>query len=501
VTTALEHQRRLVTALGLPIVETHISYVLLGGTFAYKVKKAVNLEFLDFTTLEARKYYCHEELRLNRRLAPSIYLDVVAITGGDDSPVLEGAGNDVPAVEYAVKMRQFDQNGLLSKVLARDELTSTRVDEIASEVAAFHDRAERAGSDLPYGRPDGVVAPARQNFRQMLAVASDEADRRLLENLRSWTEQEAARCRPLFESRNRDGFVRECHGDLHLGNIALINGTITLFDCIEFNPSMRWIDVMSDVGFLVMDLRDRKRPDLAARFLNAYLELTGDYAGLAVLRFYVAYRALVRAKVACLRAAQTNSAGNDVRERLVDEYRTYLALAADAAEDRRPSLLITHGVTGSGKTTRAQAVVDEVGAIRIRSDVERKRLLGLAPSDGTASTLNEGAYSSDVTRRTYEHLAALARTALAAGFTVIVDAAFLQRWQRDQMRRIASDLDITFAIADCSAPEPVLRERVMRRLRAGSEGRRDASEATIDVLEHQLANADPLSAEELALRQ
>jgi aminoglycoside phosphotransferase family enzyme/predicted kinase len=493
--TVPEDQRRLVTALGLPIVETHISYVLLGGEYAYKVKKALNLEFLDFTTLEKRRFYCEEELTLNRRLAPSIYLDVVPITsspGSQDAPALEGQG---PPLEYAVKMRQFDQDGLLSRVLARDELTSERVDEMAAEVASFHGRTARAGANLPYGRPEQVIAPARQNFSQMVDVVSDPDDRAILEHLRTWTDAEANRCRQVFEARNRDGYVRECHGDLHLGNIALISGRVTLFDCIEFNPSMRWIDVMSDVAFLVMDLRDRKRPDLAARFLNAYLELTGDYAGLAVLRFYVTYRALVRAKIAILRLAQTTS--GDDRQRLIAEYRGYLALAVAATGRPHPVLLITHGVTGSGKTTRAQAVVDSMGAIRIRSDVERKRLQGLQALARTSSAPGEGLYTSDRDRQTYDRLAELARTVVAAGYTAIVDAAFLQRWQRDLLKDVAVDLNVPFTIADCSAPEPVLRERVMRRIERG----RDASEATIDVLEHQLAHADPLSSEELALRQ
>ena len=258
-----------------------------------------------------------------------------------------------------------------------------------------------------------------------------------------------------------------------------ISGTVTLFDCIEFNPSMRWIDVMSDVAFLVMDLRDRKRPDLAARFLNTYLELTGDYPGLAVLRFYVTYRALVRAKIAILRLAQTtgDDRGNSERQRLVAEYRDYLALAGAVSSPPHPVLLITHGVTGSGKTTRAQAVVDSMGAIRIRSDVERKRLLGLGALARTSSATGEGLYASDRDRQTYDRLAELARIVVSAGYPAIVDAAFLQRWQRDLLRDVAVDLNVPFAIADCSAPEPVLRARVTKRLEHG----RDASEATTDV--------------------
>jgi aminoglycoside phosphotransferase family enzyme/predicted kinase len=484
----LADQRRLVAATGLPVIETHISFVLLDGTFAYKIKKAVDLDFLDFTTLPARRFYCGEELRLNRRLAPSLYLDVVPITGTVDAPVLDGHGT---AIEYAVKMRQFDQDGLLSRVLERGELTPARVDEIAEAVASFHGRAARAAPEAPFGRPAGVMRPVRQNFVQMLAAVSQPGDRAQLEQLLAWTEAEAARLTPVFEQRNRDGFVRECHGDLHLGNIALVDGRATLFDCIEFSPSMRWIDVMSDVGFLVMDLRDHGRPGLAARLLNAYLETTGDYAGLAVLRFYAVYRALVRAKIACLRMAQTTDAGE--RARLVEEYRTYLALATAETSPAHRGIVITHGVTGSGKTTRAREIVESAGAIRIRSDVERKRLAGLDAGARTGSALGGGMYTIEASRRTYLKLAAMAREVVAAGYPVVVDAAFLERWQRDLLRGTAAGLHVPFAILDCPAPEPVLRERVRQRLEDGH----DASEATIDVLEHQLATAEPLAADEL----
>jgi aminoglycoside phosphotransferase family enzyme/predicted kinase len=490
--TALADQRRLVAALGLPVVETHISYVLLGGTSAYKIKKAVDLDFLDFTTLDARRFYCGEELRLNRRLAPSLYLDVVPITGSVDVPVFGGQG---PPIEYAVKMRQFDQEGLLTRVLARGELSPDRVDEIAAAVAGFHEGAAHAAPDAPFGRTANVLEPARQNFSQMLEAIGDPADRTHLEQLLVWTEAEAARLSPTFERRNREGCIRECHGDLHLGNIALVDGRVTLFDCVEFSPAMRWIDVMSDVAFLVMDLRDHDRPGLAARFLNGYLETTGDYQGLAVLRFYVIYRALVRAKIASLRLAQT--ADDAARARLVDEYRTYLAFATAETSPAHRGIFITHGVTGSGKTTRALSVVESVGAVRIRSDVERKRILGVDRYARTASPVAGGAYAADLTRRTYERLAALTRDIVTAGYAVVVDAAFLMRWQRDLLRAVAESLHTPFAIADCTAPEQVLRERLKRRLENG----RDASEGTIEVLEYQLASADPLATDELALRQ
>jgi uncharacterized protein len=469
------------------LVETHISYVLLTGRFAYKIKKAVDFGFLDFTTLSARQFFCEEELRLNRRLAPDIYLGVVRITGSLEAPQIDGEG---PAIEYAVKMRQFDQDGLLSRAIDRGALTSDAIDALAAEVAAFHGRTAVAGADGPFGRPDDVLRQALQNFEPMLATDADHGDRDDLQTLVEWTRKEHAALTPLFLARRRDGFVRECHGDLHLGNIALIDGAMTLFDCIEFNESMRWTDVMSDVAFLVMDLGDRSRPDLAARFLSAYLEITGDYEGLGVLRFYIAYRALVRAKVACLRLAQESS--DEARGRTLTDYHTYLNLAMRETARQAPAVSITHGVTGSGKTTQAQALVEAIGAVRVRSDVERKRLHGLAAGERSGAGVSRGLYAADATQQTYARLAVVARIIAAAGYVAVVDAAFLERWQRDLLRNVAADLQAPFAILDCSAPADVLRERVARRLEQG----RDASDATLEVLEHQLSTSEPLAIEE-----
>ena len=486
-------QRQLVERLGLRSIETHISYVLFDRGFAYKIKKAVRFPFLDFTTLAAREFYCREELRLNRRFAPSIYVDVVPITGTIEAPVLDptDARGEGEAIEYAVKMREFDQNGLLSLVIARDELTTERVEALAAEVASFHEGTSRAAGSAPYGAPAGIVDDARENFEAMKAAAIDEGLRHELERLAAWTEEEARRRTPAFVARKADGFVRECHGDLHLGNIALVDDAVTLFDCIEFNPAMRWIDVMSDVAFLVMDLRDRNRPDLAARFLNRYLLRTGDYEGLAVLPFYIVYRALVRAKIACLRLTQM--AGDEQRA-VRAELRTYVDLARREAARTTPSVIITHGVSGSGKSTRAQALVEN-GAIAIRSDVERKRLFGLDAVARSHSPVGGGLYASDVDRRTYGRLAELARLIVRAGYTVVVDAAFLKRSQRDLLRGVAGELGVRFVIADCAAPHSVLRERVTRRL----EQEHDASEATLDVLASQLATEEPLGPDEKAV--
>ncbi len=467
------------------VLETHISWVLLAGEYAYKVKKPVNLGFLDFSTLEARHYYCEEELRLNRRTAPRLYLEVVPITGSESAPQLGGTGD---AIEYAVKMRRFPQEALLSRMALDGALGEAHIDALAHGIAAFHARIARADPARSHGSPADVLAPAVQNIDQIEALIGSGAEVPELERLRGWTRDEHARLRAIFEARKREGYVRECHGDLHLGNIALIDDEPTPFDGIEFNEALRWIDVMNEVAFLVMDLLDRRLPRLAYRFLNAYLEATGDYAGLAVLRFYLVYRALVRAKVACIRVHQQGLPGDEQR-RAGRDYLEYLRLAHSLALESKRALIVMHGLSGSGKTTIAQYLLETYGAVRVRSDIERKRLLGLEARARTGSAPGAGTYAADLTARTYERLATLSRAVLAAGYPAIVDATFLARAQREAFAALARDMGLPFAIAACEAPEAVLRDRVASREREA----RDASEAGVSVLEYQLATCEPLS--------
>jgi aminoglycoside phosphotransferase family enzyme/predicted kinase len=491
-------QRQLVESLRKPglldsgtepatVMETHISYVLLTGQYAYKIKKAVALQFLDFSTLDARRRSCDEELRLNRPLAPSVYLDVVTITGTVDAPVI---GGDGPVLEYALRMRQFRQDGLLSDMLARGVLTDAHIDQLASAVASFHERTNRVCDDAPYGRLHDVLQPALENFTQLLAVVREPRDRSDLESLRTWTGGEHTRCAARILHRRRHGFVRECHGDLHLGNIALIDGRVTLFDRLEFNPSMRWIDVMNDVAFVVADLQARKRPDLAARFLTAYLEATGDYDGLGVLRFYVVYRSMVRAKVARFRIRQLESP--EEQQKVHAEYRAFVDLARLYTQPSQPAITITHGLAGSGKTTCAQRLLERTGAVRIRTDVERKRLHGLGKSASSGSNVAEGLYTAESTRQTYSRVCELARTVAQAGYGAIIDGAFLQRWQREMFRDTAAALGVPFVILAVSVPDATLRERIARRQQRGD----DASEATIEVLDAQRRSHEPLDAAE-----
>ena len=470
------------------LIETHISCVLLAGDYAYKIKKPVNLGFLDFSTLAARRHFCEEELRLNRRTAPQLYLEVVAIGGSESAPVLGGGG---APIEFALRMRRFDQDNLLDRMARRGALLPLHIDALARSLAAFHAQSERAAPGQAYGSAPRILVPAMQNFQQLLLLANAKADSALLARLRDWTAREHAALEAVFAARKFEGWVRECHGDLHLGNIALLDGVPTPFDCIEFNPDFRWTDVMNDVAFVLMDLLDHHLPRLAFRFLNAYLEITGDYAGLRVLRFYLVYRALVRAKVSCLRAHQAGLPAPQ-RSEIEREYRSHLRLAERLAQRAHAAMLIMYGLSGSGKSTAAQDLLESLGAVRLRSDVERKRLFGLAPQARSGAAPDTGLYAPAAGERTYARLAELAHAVLAAGYPLIVDAAFLKRAQRERFAALARDTGARFLIAACSAAPATLRARVAARARAGQ----DASDAGLAVLEHQFSTVEPPAPDE-----
>lgn len=463
------------------LLETHISWVLLAGEFVYKIKKPVDFGFLNFTELSGRQWFCQEELRLNRRLAPSLYLDVVGVGGNPQQPVF-GAE---PAFEYAVKMRRFAEADLLDHVLERGALTLQHLQNLANTLAEFHAGLPPAAVDSGYGDAGAVALPARQNFQQ-LALLLDQTHAAGLADLQAASEREYAACLPLFVQRLRAGKVRECHGDLHLGNIVLLAGQPTPFDGIEFNSALRWIDAINDIAFLLMDLQQRQRPDLAYAFLDAYLQASGDYAGLGVLRFYLAYRAMVMAKVSAIRAAQLGGQNG------LGQCRRYLDLAGRFFEPPKPSLLITFGLPGCGKTTVSQLILEKLGCIRIRSDVERKRLFGLQPLQASGSDLNGGIYSPEATTKTYRRLLELAGEMLQYGFSVIVDAAFLKQAERRQFHALANRLQIPFAIVAVEIDEALQRQRLGLR-------QNDASEAGPSVLDRLKTARESLASEECSV--
>jgi uncharacterized protein len=495
ITPDLTRQRHLVSALRSHgyflrhprVEETHISWVLLAGRDAYKIKKAIDLGFLDFSTLKARSFYCSEELRLNRRLAPELYLDVVSIGGSPEEPVL----GRKPAIEYAVHMRRFAQAGLMERMLARGRITPAHIDKLAFVIARFHAALPPAAKDSPYCAIVGIEKAALQNFEPLQQQLSAPKDLAMLKTVSKASALEFASCEQLFQQRAAAGCIRECHGDLHLGNIVLLGDMPTPFDGIEFNAALRWIDVISDISFPVMDLLQRGQPQFAWRLLNAYLEITGDYPGCGVLRFYLAYRAMVRAKIAAIRAGQSGAA--KVRHEL-RSCRGYLGLAHDILARRRHALIITHGLPGCGKSTFAQIALERLGGIRIRSDVERKRLHGLTALADSKALADTDIYGEDATRRTYQRLRDLARIVIAAGFPVIVDAAFLHQSERESFHTLAQEMAAPFVIASIQTDAAILAERLAQRSNKGN----DASEADVSVLHKLQVFQEPLADQERA---
>lgn len=467
------------------LIETHISWVILAGPYAYKIKKSINLGFLDFSTLEKRRFYCNEELRLNKRLAPTVYLSVLPITGTVEHPQWAGEGD---AIEYAIKMQAFPQQAQLDRVLANNALQSRHIDMLARHIANFHEKTDVAHVDSIYGEPELIYQPVEENFSQIREHVKNVNALDSISELERWSKANFHAMQSFFSQRKAAGFIRECHGDMHLRNIAWVDDAPLLFDCIEFSPSLRWIDVMSDVAFLVMDLQDRKQPELAQRFLNNYLEYTGDYAAMSVLRFYQVYRALVRAKIDAIRADQAGISPKEQAEAEKDFFE-YLNLALNYIRPAKPQLIITRGMSASGKSTVSQSFLQQLGAIRIRSDVERKRLFGLKPEDDGQAAVGKGIYSPEATRMTYRKLEELAAQILDAGYSVIVDAVFLHHLEREQFRKLAEIKHTPFVILECIADAETLRQRIVQR-------KNDVSDADLKVLEMQLSKWQPLHKDE-----
>ena len=471
-------------ATRVELVETHASWLLLAGDFVYKIKKPIVMPFLDYGTLEQRRQCCEAELQLNRRFAPQLYLAVVPIAGPPDNPQIAGSGHPV---EYAVKMRRFAESCRLDRLLARGQLPRQVVSDLAATIAGFHQEAATAPSGSIFGKPAQVLAPALENFDELPALLGDEELRLRLARLAQWTRIEFDRLTPCFAARKASGRVRECHGDLHLGNLVLIESQVTLFDCIEFNEELRWIDVASEIAFTYIDFLDQQQPGLAAWLLNEWLICSGDYEAMRVFRFYAVYRALVRAKVAAIRARQATA---EPRQAL-----DYLALAERLAAPPAVRLIITHGVAGCGKTRAARRLLlaDQTATILLlRSDVERKKLFGLAATTSSGSPVEGGIYSRQASELTYQRLYDLAQELLAAGWSVAVDAAFLEHSRRETFRGLATQAGAGFFIVAPQATPEQLRARIRGRLAKGH----DASEATLDVLAQQLARNEALTADE-----
>lgn len=481
----MEPRRYPDPAQTVELVETHISWVLLAGDFAYKIKKPVRLPFLDFSTLAQRRVGCHDELRLNRRFAPDIYLGVVDIVNTPQEPRFDGEG---PAIEHAVKMRRFSESGRLDRVCARGDLQPGHLSDLADSLAAFHESAAMAPPASRFGSTGAILAAALENFDELQPPPPAQNLPARLQALRDWTAERHRQLAPLMESRKQAGRVRECHGDLHLANLVLIDGRVRMFDCIEFNEDLRWIDVASDIAFTYVDLLEHRQAGLASWFVNEVLSRSGDYAAALLLRFYAVYRALVRAKVAAIRMRQ-NAGGES-------ELLAYVSLAEQLAASNPGRLVITHGLSGCGKTFASDQLLlqdAQASTLRLRSDVERRRLFGLGGGQRSGAALDGGIYAAAAHVQTYTRLRDLASMLLASGWSVVVDATFLKRADRNALHALAQSAGADFAILAPSATEQQLRQRIEARQALG----RDASEATAEVLVQQMRSMEPLQPDEV----
>ena len=474
------------------VIETHVSWVLLTGPYAYKIKKPLRLSFLDYSTPALRRRFCDEELRLNRRYAPEIYLDVVPI-GGTGGAIRIGAAQ-LPAIDYAVRMVQFDTSQELDALIDDDAVAREEIERLGAQVGAFHENAARAAAHEPYGSPSLVQRVTLDNFAELesLALAAPLPDQ--LARLRQRTADLFAAGELAMTERRTAGWTRECHGDLHCANVVRWRGRLTPFDGIEFDPALRYVDVVNDVAFLSMDLAARGRPDLRHALLNAWTESLGDYAGLALLPYYESYRALVRAKVAGLRVQQVADKASDAASARARVAR-YLGWAAAQGDRPRPRLIITCGLSGSGKTWLARQLAVEFGALHVRSDIERKRLAGLSALADSRSPPDAGLYTKEFNDRTYRRLVECARGGLLGQESVIVDAAFLRRHERQELLEVAASVGTPASIVHCTAPLDILRQRIASRRAAMN----DPSEADVALLDRQPSYWEPLAADERAM--
>jgi uncharacterized protein len=454
----------------IQLMQTHASVVLLTGEFVYKLKKPVNFGFLDYSTVEKRQHFCQEEFRLNQRGAKELYLEVLAIAKQGNRYHL---GSDGGIVDYAVKMVQFPQENLLSNMFAAGTITTAEIEEMGRVVAEFHRSAQTNEYISSFGEIDRVKESIDDNYRQTEKYINRAQTQQQFTETTAYTDRFLIEYTQLFLDRIAGGFIRECHGDLHLRNICRWHDRILLFDCIEFNEPFRFVDTMYDLAFAVMDLEARGRKDLANRFLNTYVEQTGDWEGLQVLPMYLSRQAYVRAKVTSflLDDPGISSADKATAAKTAGDY-YHQAWAYTRTHQGR--LIMLSGLSGAGKSTLGKQIAQSLSGVQIRSDAVRKHLGGiplLAKGDRSL-------YTPEMTAKTYQRMLELADKVAAQGFTVILDAKYDRQLLRSAIINLAQNRGLRLDIIHCTAPEQVLRDRLLQRTG-------DIADATVDLLASQ----------------
>lgn len=467
-------------------LQTHISCVFLAGPHAYKIKKPVNLGFLDYSTLERRRHFCQREVELNRRLAPEVYLGVVPITEQGGQVTVEGSGD---VVEYAVKMRRLPEDGMMDRMTREDRLTKEMLTAVAVRVAEFHARAETGEEIARYGTPDAIRRNLEENFSQTESFIDIAIAQARYEEIRRYSLGVLDARAELFGGRVRGGRIRDCHGDLHLRNICVDEGEIRIYDCIEFNKRFRYTDVAGDVAFLAMDLDFHRRPDFSDHFVEAYVAASGDREICSLVGFYKCYRAFVRAKVNCF-PLDDEAMPTEERGTFLTLARKYFDLAWVYVRGRpRPILLLMAGLMGSGKSVLANRLSQELELFMITSDVVRKRLAGRPLTAHQAEGFGEGIYTEAFSDRTYQAMLDEAGGILAHGGAVILDASFRRRRDRLRARAVADAAGAEFYAIEVTCPE----EEIRRRLDARAKESGGVSEGRWELFAEQRRLFDPLT--------
>ena len=483
------------------LLQTHGAWVLLAGDWAFKIKKPVKFGFMDFSTLALRRAACEAELRVNQRFASEqpalrIYREVMPIVGTPEAPQWGRPGvDDKAAIEFAVRMRRFDEAGRLDHLCERGALQPAHMVQLAQRLASVQAAADTAPVDAPWGQAQTVAQVVQDNLQTLQQLLSAADELHTLRALQDWTDAQWPAISTELARRRTAGRVREGHGDLHLANLVLTDGEVLPFDAIEFNEALRWVDVAGDLAFTWMNLQRLGQAGLAHVLISEWIDASGDVTAPAVLPFFAVYLALVRAKVAAIRRTQLTPADAVGRDACDAEIGQYLTLARRLAWPEPPQLVITHGLSGSGKSHAAtQWLLHHSGSrvLRLRSDVERKRLFGLAPLQASTAGQRTELYGVQASRQTYASLRDRAQALLQQGWTVLVDAAFLRRDEREAFAELARAQACPFGILAPQAPLEVLRERIQARQAQGG----DPSEATREVLEHQRQWIEPLGADE-----
>lgn len=452
-------------------IQTHISNVFIAGDFVYKVKKPVNFGFLDFTTLERRKFYCEEELRLNKRLAPSIYLDVIPLSLDENNKIVPGGNGHI--IDYAVKMKKLPADRMLKILLINGEADKEVMDGIARKIAAFHKNAETGGRIDEMGSIAIIRHNHEENFIQTEKYINITIPSFQYNFIKDYVDTFLAEKNELLKKRVADHKIRDCHGDLHLEHICIAD-EIIIFDCIEFNERFRFSDVAAEAAFLTMDLDYNGYHEQAESFVKSYLKYSCDTDMLILLNFYRCYYAYVRGKVTSFRLDQKDLPDEE-RSQIEKTAKRYFDLAYTyAAHLEKPVLILTSGLMGCGKSYQARHLAARLEAGIIRTDVLRKKMLNINPTDRHHEKFGRGIYSDNISRLTYDRAYELAESTIKSGKPVIIDASFKRRSERQKAMQMAERLNIPFYMIECTCRDEVVKKRLEKRIKEknnASDGR------------------------------